>query len=637
MTTWMQQSRYYRETRQDDRCPRTIFLEDLKTTIQPWIDAGDQVIVGIDANEDVRQGATHSMFRSIGMKDAILTKYRTDPPETYQRNFQRKPIDAIFVTTGIEITQGGYTNYGDIMMSDHRTLWIDVPFESCLGFNPPDLHKKQINRVNPKDPRNRKNFVEATKRWYRLHDNYVPKQEERLRRMVQAGVPTPVIQAEHHDLLIADKRAKEYAAQNARRVFMGRDPWSPRYQAAREKWQTWILIKRRFYRPVSDPYLKRCIRRCDLEQDVLTWRLSEVETALQEAHDEYKQARKVADTWRKDFLENLAKARAEDKGTSQDTELKQLKAIKKAKTTGRRVRNALGKGGKGLATELHRPIPESDEIEICDTQDTVVDASIEENTKRFTRAIEISPFCQEPLLSQIGWLGEGPAVEEILAGTYEPPPETDEYTKLFLEHLKMPPEMENLPEITGEISVEEHQRGWKRQNTHTAADPRSLTFAQYQATASDDDLSRIDATIRSVPLLAGFAPPDWLNFADCSIPKKISNLLVEKMRTICLMPAAYNINNKYLAQLVMERMEALYLLVAEQGGGRKKHQVSHQVLNRVLVSDLLRIYRLAGFLCMNDAIQCYDRIIHAIISICLQRAKVAWNFIVCLLLVLQLA
>ena len=104
MTTWMQQSRYYRETRQDDRCPRTIFLEDLKTTIQPWIDAGDQVIVGIDANEDVRQGATHSMFRSIGMKDAILTKYRTSPPETYQRNFQRKPIDAIFVTTGIKIT-----------------------------------------------------------------------------------------------------------------------------------------------------------------------------------------------------------------------------------------------------------------------------------------------------------------------------------------------------------------------------------------------------------------------------------------------------------------------------------------------------------------------------------------------------
>ena len=103
------------------------------------------------------------------------------------------------------------------------------------------------------------------------------------------------------------------------------------------------------------------------------------------------------------------------------------------------------------------------------------------------------------------------------------------------------------------------------------------------------------------------------------------------------MPAAYNINNKYLARLVMERMEALYLLVAEQGGGRKKHQASHQVLNRVLVSDLLRIYRLAGFLCMNDAIQCYDRIIHAIVSICLRRAKVAWNFIVCLLLVLQLA
>jgi hypothetical protein len=40
----------------NDRCPRQAFLDDLKKEIDRWVQEGDQVIVMLDANGDVREG-----------------------------------------------------------------------------------------------------------------------------------------------------------------------------------------------------------------------------------------------------------------------------------------------------------------------------------------------------------------------------------------------------------------------------------------------------------------------------------------------------------------------------------------------------------------------------------------------------
>jgi hypothetical protein len=48
-------------------------------------------------------------------------------------------------------------------------------------------------------------------------------------------------------------------------------------------------------------------------------------------------------------------------------------------------------------------------------------------------------------------------------------------------------------------------------------------------------------------------------------------------------------------------------------------------LNKVLTSDILRQRKTPAALCSNDAKSCYDRIIHAIANICLQRVGVQAN------------
>ena len=60
----------------------------------------------------------------------------------------------------------------------------------------------------------------------------------------------------------------------------------------------------------------------------------------------------------------------------------------------------------------------------------------------------------------------------------------------------------------------------------------------------------------------------------------------------------------------MEFCERYGLLADEQSGSRKDRQAAEVALQKVLTMDILRQKRRAGFLCSNDALQCYDRIVH---------------------------
>jgi len=46
-----------------------------------------------------------------------------------------------------------------------------------------------------------------------------------------------------------------------------------------------------------------------------------------------------------------------------------------------------------------------------------------------------SPFLHPPLLQDVGFLGCGMAAKAILDGSYQCPPNMDEYTRLFIEAL----------------------------------------------------------------------------------------------------------------------------------------------------------------------------------------------------------
>ncbi len=72
------------------------------------------------------------------MKEAILQRHGSHGPATHKRNSTSTPIDGIWITPGITIERGGYFPYDEVVMNtDHRCLWIDVPFSSVFGNDLP--------------------------------------------------------------------------------------------------------------------------------------------------------------------------------------------------------------------------------------------------------------------------------------------------------------------------------------------------------------------------------------------------------------------------------------------------------------------------------------------------------------------
>ena len=73
-------------------------------------------------------------------------------------------------------------------------------------------------------------------------------------------------------------------------------------------------------------------------------------------------------------------------------------------------------------------------VTVLDTEEALNLAAANSN-RRPQQQCEQTPFMQEPLLSLVGHLADGPAVKSILDGTFVPPAGLNPYTVELLEGL----------------------------------------------------------------------------------------------------------------------------------------------------------------------------------------------------------
>jgi hypothetical protein len=129
-----------------------------------WIEADDQVIVGLDANDGLRNGAVNTMFLSLHMKDAICTHHPEWPSAaTCNSSPDGKPIDGLYITGGIDIQTGGYRPFDKGPPTDHRALWLDVSKRQIFGYIPPEIYNPRPKRFTIRDPRAVKKYHKRAK------------------------------------------------------------------------------------------------------------------------------------------------------------------------------------------------------------------------------------------------------------------------------------------------------------------------------------------------------------------------------------------------------------------------------------------------------------------------------------------
>ena len=101
--------------------------------------------------------------------------------------------------------------------------------------------------------------------------------------------------------------------------------------------------------------------------------------------------------------------------------------------------------------------------------------------------------------------------------------------------------------------------------------------------------------------------------------KRSKDYRAHHLRTILLLEADFNMNNKKLGREAMWNAERVGILALDNYGGRRGLQAAEVSMNQLLTYDSIWAHRGRAIVISNDAKGCYDRIAHLIVVLALRR------------------
>jgi hypothetical protein len=121
-------------------------------------------------------------------------------------------------------------------------------------------------------------------------------------------------------------------------------------------------------------------------------------------------------------------------------ELRQLHTQEHQRALARRIRHLYGTLQGGV-TSVIAPNMHGDLVEKTAKSDMETAIMIENESKY--RQASHTPFMQNPLLKDFGYLGIGNHADSVMQGTYQTPLDVDPYSAMFIEQLQMEPAIAN--------------------------------------------------------------------------------------------------------------------------------------------------------------------------------------------------
>jgi len=280
----------------------------------------------------------------------------------------------------------------------------------------------------------------------------------------------------------------------------------------------------------------------------------------------------------------MIEAQAQATGQTTKGLWKQIHQRERIKLMAKQVKTALGK------ITIHRPLAivseplTPDSRRECTTRLALEHACLAEAGRRFTQANR-TPCFQSPIWDIFGEIGVNrKEFDQVLAGTFEPPPSCDSFTKKVLAHLKR---LSNVWQ-TKPPTLSEYQYGWQKAREETSSSYSQVHFGHYMAGSQDERLADFNACMAAIPAATGYSPNRWQHGLNVMLEKSPGNYDVERLQIILLFEADCNQNNKWLGRAFMKEAELWDLLAVEQYGSQQYKDAITQCLNKRLWYDYIR-------------------------------------------------
>jgi hypothetical protein len=185
----------------------------------------------------------------------------------------------------------------------------------------------------------------------------------------------------------------------------------------------------------------------------------------------------------------------------------------------------------------------NDEATQITDQPTMEQHIMENNSRRF-RLTESTPTMQEPLVSQLGYLGNMEAASQILNGTYVCPPELETETQLFISALRVTSPTMMVSKVSTSVTKEDFKSYWKHARERTSSSLSNIHFRHYKASTNPNYVSEIHALFTEIVVSTGYSPTRWQNCLLVMLEKTAGDRCPDKLRAIALMEADFNFANK---------------------------------------------------------------------------------------------
>jgi hypothetical protein len=593
-----------------DTCPRAQLFVDLQEFLSKCNEAGEQIIVMGDFNEDIRNRSITTFFEDMGMRELLLDLHGTNAPNTYIDGVH--PIDGVFGTQNIQILAGGYTDFTGGIKTDHRMLWIDLRTASVLGTDEIPLWKPLARRLKCNDPR----LVDRFNHLRKVHaEQNSLKQKIAEVRLIIDRLPTvlsPEITAALEEIDVLRTKGILWADKHCRKLKMGQVPWSPAIQQCmnRIKYYNACRLKLEYGRNVNSRTLATLYSKTTLTEKALT--IDETKIGLKNTFNQYNLLKSKATQLRSTFLEELALAISIQGNGNKEKILQQLQLHEEQRAVARKIKSILGQHRSGVSAVEYQNAQGGWEVTV--EKHKIEEECMQENIRRFTQANN-SPSLKQDQVELLGWTADTETASLILQGE-QTPTALDQAISRLAPFLKTP---DGMTPISTNITRDEYNYYWTRCREYTSTGTSGLHFGHFLASSRDLEIGEIDRWVLETNFHHSFIPHRWKHGIDVMIPKKVGSLRASQLRTIVLMEPDFNFINKIFGRRLMRNAEKYGTVAPEQFGSRKNKSAIIHAVNKQLTVDILRQDHRIFILVLLDAKSCYDRISPPLASLCLQR------------------
>ena len=413
-TTYSQHIRFFNRISRDG-CPQQLFWDDLFAQLDAWKKAGELIVLAVDANQDIRNGALSAAMRHRGIGEVMVGRHGDDLPPTCSGS---KPIDGIFASNEVRITKCGYLGFGEAVFSDHRALWVDIDSSILCDGRPQLAMHVSARRLTLANPKTKTKYLELWAQFaatHKLADRIAELRMEPSTRLTKAQ------QIEYEKIDQLRTEGEKFAERRCRKLRKGQIPFSPQLKLAAAKVDLYRLtIKWKKGGRVSSRKMERLSKNCKVN-GYKALPLDELNTRFKSAREMYNITKSNAPEMRRQFLRDLADARAAEHDTKASSEIKSILVQEEIRSSFRRINHARGKQ-RAVGVSFITYTDQSGQKRETHHREKVELEIMRNNQKKITKNHATPPY-GGTLLGHLGKLGGGKYVQQILDGEYVCPPQ----------------------------------------------------------------------------------------------------------------------------------------------------------------------------------------------------------------------